>query len=392
VNRGAPLDRPRSHRAGLALVAALLGAALGSPAGATPYVPTRDEEVLASLPAGIRHTTEAVREQASARLDVALPLARFYISQARSTGDLRFLGYAQGVLEPWRRRTPPLPAVLVLHATILQSRHAFPAALAELDEAVAAQGDDAQAWVTRASVLRVLGRYGEASASCAHLADVDSAVGALCVQSLRGLTGHLDSAYAALLALPQETLSDGARAWRYSELGEMATRQGNSAAAAHWYREGLDLVPDDAYTRAAYADLLLSEGQAAETLKLLAGYESMEPLLLRIALAQQRLHEPQLAQSRALLAGAFSVEEQRGEAVHRREQACYLLEVAQYPSAALRAARENWEVQREPADVLILLRAAQAAGRPDAADAAVQFVRRHGLEDARLRPYLGSSG
>ena len=54
----------------------------------------------------------------------------------------------------------------MLHASILQSRHSFEAALVELDEALRARPDDAQAWLTRATVLRVLGRYSEAASAC----------------------------------------------------------------------------------------------------------------------------------------------------------------------------------------------------------------------------------
>jgi formylmethanofuran dehydrogenase subunit B len=92
-----------------------------------------------------------------------------------------------------------------------------------------------------------------------------------------------------------------------------------------------------------------------------------------------------------MLANAFAVEEQRGEAVHRREQARFLLDVDPRPAEALAAAQENWQVQREPDDALILLRAAQAAGQPAAAKAAREFLGGTGLEDSRLTPYLGAS-
>ena len=347
--------------------------------------------MLAALPRGVAYSADAIRRQSAARLDVAVPLAQFYIAQARTTGDLRFLGYAEALLVHWRAQTPPIAAVLVMEATILQSRHAFAAALAELDEALRAEPGDAQAWLTRATVLRVLGRYAEASDSCGHLAAADAVLAQLCAQSLLALNGHLHSAYASILALPLASLSNAARAWRCSELGEMAVRMDDTSAATHWFREALQLAPEDVYTRAAYADLLLRTGDAESTLRLLEGYESAEPMLLRIAIAQQDLNDPHASHSRALLASAFSVEEQRGEAVHRREQARFLLDVAHESSAALSAAQENWRVQREPADVLILLRAAHAAGRPDAAAPALQFVRQHGLEDARLQPYLEST-
>jgi len=381
-------NRPRVARGWLVAVV-VLATAIGTVSFATPRVPERDDEVLATLPRGVGHSSIELRAQAAARLDVAIPLAQFYISQSRASGDLRFLGYAQALLAPWHDRTPPIPAVLVLEATVLQSRHSFAAALSELDRALAAQPDDLQAWLTRATVLRVLGRYEEARGSCQRLTSADPMVAELCTQSVRALEGHLQSAYATVRALPEAALSGAAGGWRYSELGEMAARMGDTAEAERWYRAALELAPDDVYTRAAYADLLLESDRAADTLRLLQGYESMEPLLLRIAIAQQRVDDAgSLARSRELLASAFAVEQQRGEEVHRREQARFLLDVAHEPRAALSVARENWRTQREPADALILVRAAQAAGQPASAGEAVEFVHRNGLEDRRLAEYL----
>jgi Tfp pilus assembly protein PilF len=366
----------------------LVGACHSGVAWSTPRIPDSDAQVLAELPVGARHESASARELTRSRLDIALPLAQFYVGRSRATGDLRYLGYAEAMLQPWMQRSPVPPAVRVLEATILQSRHAFAAALTQLDLTLQEQPDDAQAWLTRATVLRVLGRYDEALASCTHLAgEADTAITSLCRESLRGLTGHLQSAYAALLALPLQALPVEARAWRYSELGEMAERQGDDAAAEHWFREGLQLAPEDFYMRAACADLLLREHRAVETLQLLAGYESIEPMLLRIVIAQQLLGDGRGAGYRALLSSAFEVEQQRGEAVHRREQARFLLDVEQQPEGALAAAQENWRVQREPDDLLILLRSAQAAHRPDAARPALLFMQQQQLEDVRLEPY-----
>jgi tetratricopeptide (TPR) repeat protein len=361
-------------------------------AQAAPYTPASDDQVLAVLPAGARHSSTPNLELTRSRLDIALPLAQFYISRSRASGDLRFLGYAEAMLTPWMKQAPVPHQVLVLHATILQSRHSFNAALAELDQALGQQADDPQAWLTRATVLRVLGRYDEALASCQKLAvAADPAVTTLCLQGVMGLNGHLQSAYAAIVSLPQQALPPEARAWRYSELGEMAERLGDDGAAEHWLREGLQLAPEDFYMRTACADLLLRHGRAAETVTLLSGYESMEPMLLRIAIAHQQLHDNAAAAADALLANAFQVEEQRGESVHRREQARYLLDVSHQPEAALAAAQENWRVQREPDDILILLRAAHDAHQGQAAEPALRFLSEQQLQDIRLDPYRKST-
>jgi hypothetical protein len=381
------MNHCRDRRQRRPFLGAVIALALVSPAWGSPRIPASDAQVLAELPAGARHASTPALALTATRLDIALPLAQFDISRARATGDLRYLGYAEAILAPWMQQPTVAAQVLVLNATILQSRHAFEASLAELDQALRARPQDAQAWLTRATVLRVLGRYSEAMGSCEHLAmAADPAVAGLCTQSLRGLTGHLKEAYATIEALAPQGLPPEARAWRYSELAEMAERLGHDQAAEHWFREGLQIAPQDLYMRTAWADLLLRHGRAAETLQLLAGYESMEPMLLRVAIAHRQLDAAN-PQAEALLSDAFEVEEQRGDAVHRREQARFLLDVNQQPTAALAAAEENWKVQREPDDILILLRAAKAAHQANAAAAALHFLNQTGLEDVRLDPY-----
>jgi tetratricopeptide (TPR) repeat protein len=337
------------------------------------------------LPAGTRHTDVSARRLARGRVDVAIPLAQFYIQQSRVSGDLRYLGYAQAVLAPWVKQSPAVPEVLVLQATLQQSRHEFTASLATLDRALTARPHDPQALLIRATVLRVLGRYAEAGAACERFSGlVDPRLGALCVQSLRALNGHLESAYSALMQVSTQGWLNSEKSWLYSELGEMAVRLGRDADAQQWFQLDLTLVPADFYVRAAYADLLLRQGRPGAALTLLQGQENFEPLLLRIAIAQRQLHDPRQAQSSARLQAAFAAELQRGEAVHRREQARFLLEVEDQPKRSLAAALDNWTVQHEPDDVLALVHAARAAGSPAAAEPALEFVRTQGLRDVRI--------
>jgi hypothetical protein len=69
--------------------------------------------------------------------------------------------------------------------------------------------------------------------------------------------------------------------------------------------------------------------------------------------------------------------------VHRREQARFLLEVENQPRQSLAVALENWSLQREPDDVLILRNAAEAAGSPEAAEPALRFARDNRQRDVR---------
>ena len=358
-----------------------------STAAGEPFIPRDDSAVLAEVSPGTRHSELATRRIAAQRLDVALPLAQLYIKQSRSTGDLRFLGYAEAVLGPWIGPNTQSADALVLHATVLQSRHDFGGALTVLERARQLRPNDAQAWLTRATVLRVVGDYQRALAACEEIAE--SVVVQLCRQGVLGLSGELPSAYAAIQQIDSQAMAPEERAWRDSELGEMAVRLGRDVEAEHWFRNGLRNSPGDFYIRAAYADLLLRNSRAAEALTLLEGQESLEPLLLRIAIAQKMLGDPGLQRSSESLAAAFAAEAQRGDGVHRREEARFLLDVRGDPRGALSAALANWKVQREADDVLVLMRAAHAAGTPQVAEPAVTFVRARGLQDVRIAAAMG---
>ena len=384
MNNGAARRRTGRGRLWVHVAALLLGAFSGT-APAAPYLPASDGAVLAELSAGTRRADVAARRMAQNRMDVAIPLAQFYLQQSRLSGDLRYLGYAQAVLAPWVTHKPAVPDVLVLQATVQQSRHEFDASLATLDRALAVRPDDPQAQLIRATVLRVQGRYREAGAACDQFSQlVEARLGTLCTESLRGLNGHLDLAYEALQQLSTQGWLNAEKSWLYSELGEMAARLGRDAEAEQWFQQDLRLVPADFYVRAAYADLLLRQGRAAEVPVLLQGHESFEPLLLRIAIAQHRLHDPREAQSSGRLRAAFAAESQRGDALHRRELARFLLDVEDQPKPGLAVALENWASQREPDDVLVLVDAARAAASPAAAGPALDFMRVSGLHDARV--------
>src|SRR5258708_6345873 len=229
-------------------------ASLGGVSYSRPFIPPDDSTVLAEVPAGARHAEVAARQVAARRLDVALPLAQLYIKRARSTGDLRFLGYAEGVLGPWigeaaggavsRASAPASADALVLHATVLQSRHDFLRALSVLEQARALRPDDPQAWLTTATVLRVLGRYEQSMSACEQVAvRADPVVAELCKQSIRGLTGDLPSAYAAISQISSQGMPAEGRGWRNSELGEMAERFGKGAEGERWFRIGLTASP-----------------------------------------------------------------------------------------------------------------------------------------------------
>jgi hypothetical protein len=72
--------------------------------------------------------------------------------------------------------------------------------------------------------------------------------------------------------------------------------------------------------------------------------------------------------------------------VHQREQARYELHLRGNVKAALALAQQNWAVQKEPADLRILLEAARQANDRAAAAPALAWLAQSGLEDSGIQP------
>jgi hypothetical protein len=93
-----------------------------------------------------------------------------------------------------------------------------------------------------------------------------------------------------------------------------------------------------------------------------------------------------------VLQDRFAAAMQRGDTVHQREQARLALRLRNEPKDALRLAQQNWEVQKEPADLRILLEAALAAGDRDAVKTATDWIKHTGLEDTILSAIAKRTG
>ena len=384
---------PRRPCAGiLRTAAAVVLAVCAAGAVAAPYLPADDNTVLERVPARTElerlAPLRAAVATAPSDLAAALTLATGYIDLGRRNSDPRFIAYAQATLLPWIGRPQPPERALVLQAITLQYLHEFDAALAILDRALALEPLDAQAWLTRASLLELRGDYAAARRACARLvrsADAFSAV--TCLASVAGRNGRLAASFQVLSpsAALDPRLPGALRAWRLAVVAEMAERLGDEGEAEATLRAALAAERDDPYLKAAYADLLLRTGRPGEVLTLLAGNESQDPLLLRLTIAAERLASPQAGRWMRAYEERWRAAERDGDSTHRREQAVYLLEVRGEAAGALEYARRNWAVQREPADLRIYARAAASAH--SAADCAqlAQWIAQTHYED-RLLP------
>jgi Tfp pilus assembly protein PilF len=277
---------------------------------------------------------------------------------------------------------------LLLQATVDQSLHRFDPALRRLDELLRRQPLHAQARLTRATVLQVRGRLEEAARDCALLGrSAPALVATTCSAGVASLQGRGAAAYRSLeQALRTHVLEPApVIAWSRTVLAGIAERAGQPRIAARNYLAALALDPDDAFARAAFADLLLDTGDARRALQLSAARRDNDALLLREALALDRLADLRRTAAVSELAARFALAHRRGETLHLREEARFELQLRGNARLALDLARRNWRVQREPADARILLEAARAAGDREQEVIARGWLREAGivLNDAR---------
>ena len=320
-----------------------------------PWVPARADEVLERVAPGSKPVV-------AASADDAAVLARQLIEDSRARGgDPRLLGRAQAVLAPWWTAADAPAELVLMRATVKQALHDFPGALGDLDLVLRTRPGDAQAALTRATVLTVLGRPAEALASC-ELLPREGEPYAGCAAGPLALSGRLEDGLAVLALAPQS-------AWVRSLRGELLWWKGDVAAAEGELRAALQLDAGDAYTRLLLADLLLLDARRpGEVAALFPGEVRNDGELLRVVLAGAA---PEV---RADLEARVTANRQRGEVLHRREESRYALAIEHDASRALQLAVENWGVQREVADARVLLEAAVAAKQPAAAQPVVEWL------------------
>lgn len=364
---------------------------------ATPYIPPDAGVVLQRVPPT---TDPRVRAFDLLRADFdrhpqdsakAVALAKAYVNYGRSTGDARFLGRAMAVIDPFMKQTaPPIP-VLLMHATIQQSRHFFEASRQELAHILKLDPDSGQAWLTLATVAMVQGDVDLANKACVQLTNnAGDFMGIVCSASLRSLTGHGKQAYALLTMVedPGPKAPPEIKSWIQGLMADVAVRMGKPELAERHFKQALQLTPEDNFLLADYGDFLLEQHRPQEVIVLIGNNTQSDTSFLRLVLAEQMLGLPRADKDADEMSARFQAMDERGSHVFRREQAGFVLQVQRDPKRALALATQNWTVQRAPKDVLVYLQAALAAHDPAAAKPVLDFLARTHLDDVRIQPLV----
>ena len=392
-----PLLKPFSTKVSTSLLKPLLTALLvltGAAAQAAPYTPASDAVVVERLPGRASdpatRRVESLRKQLAARPDDAelrVEIARRYFDMAMAQGDPRYVGYASAALAPLAKTAAINPNYDLALGLIQQFSHEFEPALASLSKAAVLNPTSPEPLLWRTAIFMVQARYSEAAAECARVVPLaEPLLGTGCSAYVEATTGQLEPAFqklaAAVKASPQS--SAGLLLWENTRLAEMATRLQRFDLAENYFKSALQQGVTDQFLLGAYADFLLLRQRPAEVLSLLADWERSDILLLRLALAGKAVGDKRSADWAAQLRDRFQAAAQRGDRLHEQEAARFELDIEGNAAKATLLASRNYEVQKEPRDADILIRAALAANQVKSAQPALDWLRASRYEDPAM--------
>ncbi len=393
-------DRPRlrcriASWLALGFVAVFASSAVG--VAGTVRLPTRDDELVALVPRRGVSSAERQIEELRRRLsesprdaESAVRLVRGCLELDHTNPDPRWLGLATAAVSPWSDSQEIPTEIRMARALLSQRSHDFNGAMQDLDAVLAALPRNAEAWLVKSTLHVVRGEYESARRAAGSLFrftdPLTATTAAATVASLSGSASRSCELLERLLTAATNSPTAG-QIWALTQLAETRERLGMNREAERAFLKAMALAPRDPYLVGAFADFLLQTNRATEALALLEPFPANESLLLRWVEANRTLRRNGAAYLSAVrkLGETFAVQAARGERVHRREEARFRLRVLNDALAALTLARENWEIQREPADLVLLQQAALAVhSEPDLQRVRDWLAATH-LEDVRLK-------
>ncbi len=326
--------------------------------------PNSDEQIVFTFSKQNAADTAVINSFESTAAEQHIARAKQALLGFQASANPRFLGDAQrelaGVAEV------DYGADFYLYrASLRQSLHQFSQASADLDLVAQMQPDNFQAQMMRFTIAFVIGDYSAAELACEKLQGLNNDLYvAACRQHVRAAQ-RPSEAESAYLDLKSAMASAGALAdrqalaWAAGSLADIAERAGRDDAAQLW-QWVLSMNANDAYARARLAALKLAAEDYAAVIALTADHLTVDSLavLNAIAARHQGGGEALISQLRE----RFSEALWRGEVLHKRAYAQFLLDIDDTPSAALTWAERNWQDQREWPDAQLLARAQRAAG------------------------------
>lgn len=317
-----------------------------------------------------------------------------YLKMGREKSDPRYFGYAEALLLPYLNNKN-LPEQVYIHwADVLQHRHEFSQALLVLNRLSNNNSDNPQVYLMRAISHISRAEYQLALDNCKSLfIRASHLISMACVSQVKSLSGELQKSFSLL----EETLKINKHSdeeelgWVITLLADMAVRKGDDFVGEQYYRKALEINQYDYYALANYADLLLKQKKYKQAIFLLNEFTYVDALLLRLAIAGVKTKNDSAAKYIAELESSYRLMELRGEDVHLRDQARFYFEVKNENEKALMLAKKNWRIQKEPADIKLLLDIALKNNNKIELKRGIEWAASQSLEDVQLKRIISAA-
>lgn len=368
----------------------LLAVGLSAQASSEAYTPSNDATVVAVLPTSMA-IPQLAAMRAAARSNPENPvaasdLAAAYLQFARQYSDARGYSLALQSLSTAKAAHPDALELSLLQARALRGLHEYSQALFILDETVHRHPESGQAWLDRANLLHLLGRFQQSEQSCRPLlVSASSLIARTCLAQARG--GYLPPAESYRELLPiwqrhQYRAAPGIRIWSLHVLAELAERSGNADAAKRHLLTALDLDETDRETRLALDSLHLREkrsnavySQISYTSK--SGIDSATWIRALAA-------NPGDTAAQSQLNRYFAGLSRRGP-IHERSYLEYLFWVLDAPPKTADVAAAVFAQQKGAEDIWLAYRSAVRTNNPSLKARIEGWMQQTGYQDARLR-------
>jgi len=309
------------------------------------------------------------------------------IAKSRRLGGDVHAHQARKLLAPWWDTQNPPIKIRLQRATLLQRDHHFEEALADINLALQANPKSTEAWLMKTTILTVMGRYEEARRASIPLFGLAPPLVAMTAGTApTSSNGELLKSYEFLKEASEKHQDAPAaiKAWSQTALAEMAERLGRVIAADEHFREALIIDSSSPYLLNAYSYFLLDQKKPERVLNLLKNVK--EDLPLPWLLAEKSLNGNSTEYERILQ--IFERNKKKAHLAHGhshgREEAIFFLHVKKDPLESLHHAQENWQSQKEAADLRILLQASIAAEDEVTLADTLRWIEEREFEDARL--------
>lgn len=324
-------------------------------------------------------------------LNLATETARTAILGALSQGDLRWLGNAKAMLDPWWTN-PALPAdTLFVRALIRQGVHDFEGALTDLDAAIAKDPSSPETWAWRFAIYMVKADIPKARAECAAIgARFGQTEQSSCNAVLLYRTGSPQQAIPELerLARHPDYQGQNAQEWLAFHRGEARRVAGDRAGARKIWEAYLKTGATAHGIRVALIELLNRDQDYIAAWKHNERSPRSDALLVAAVETALALKNGQAPALIAEFQQRVTQQTARGDKTHERPHIKFAVAIQKDARKALEMAKLSWKNEREPTDALLYARAAIESNAADQASELLQWQSSTGYREPELDQHL----